>query len=584
MNSIKRLIIINILTALAFMAPALSFADPSLISPANGATGVSQSPTLVAADFTTGVPTQYLIQVSTNSSTMVPTQVFDQSVARTFATGAFTGTNATISVTNDAYSSVSTGTFVYYSSSTPKLSANTVYYWRAQTVNPFSGTWSSINSFTTGQFASTSPVNHLAISGVSIFGASNTGLANIGFTIAENNVTTGTSTNNGAYNTADWVFIKFSTMSGNDGTWNHATLTGGIVGAGATLTTPSDKKGVYLNHAIVSSYWTAGTTVTWDFGADGVDGKSAIVKVFAIAMVKVPTGSYVHNVNGGNGGSNNYGNGSEATVTGPGTVTGTGTNNLPNGAPVGWPNGYNSFYIGRYEITQGQYADFLNTIPEALASTRFASNTDAGHNMTNAGSYPSKYAAVDRNTAKNYISFLDAWTYYSWAALRPMTVMEFEKAGRDLAPDRRIYPWGTTSVPATTTYIPPNEGATAVRLYLNYNNSGSGKVMNVGRYLSGDLYRTAEQTGASPWGIADLSGNLFETAISCLWTNSVPLNGDGTTTYPITWPAPGSSAITRLGGSWANDASPIQISGRSGDSYTDQNRNYDVGTRAARTP
>ncbi|MEI7482200.1 MAG: hypothetical protein WCK75_07610, partial [Elusimicrobiota bacterium] len=332
MNSIKRLIIINILTALAFMAPALSFAAPSLISPANGATGVSQSPTLVVADFTTGVPTQYLIQVAPNAD-MSGGATFDQSVARTFATGAFTGANATISVTNDAYSSVSTGTFVYYSSSTPKLSANTVYYWRAQTVIPYSGTWSSINSFTTGKFASTSPVNHLAISGVSIFGASNTGLANIGFTIAENNVTTGTSAGLGAYNTADWVFIKFSTMSGADGTWNHATLTGGIVGAGATLTTPSDKKGVYLNHTIVSSYWTAGTTVTWDFGADGVDGKSAIVKVFAIAMVKVPTGSYVHNVNGVSGGSNNYGNGSEATVTGPGTVTGTGTNNLPNGAP-----------------------------------------------------------------------------------------------------------------------------------------------------------------------------------------------------------------------------------------------------------
>ena len=422
----------------------------TLLTPADGATGVSQSPSLnVAGNYLAGMGVQYHFQVNTAADMTSPQGDFDQTGAQLFASsGAFSGQNATISSANDAYSAVSTATFVYYSSSSVKLSANTQYYWRAR-VKPSGGSysnWSSTASFTTGQFASVSPVNHLAIGGVNLFGATDNGQMSIGFTIAENNVTTGTSTNGGAYNTADWIFVKFSTAAGADGSWNHATLTGGTVGAGATLAAASDNKGVYVNHTTNSAYWTAGATITWNAAADGIFTTPTIVKVFAVSMVKVPTGNFIYNVSNIGGSTfSNYNSGTQATITGPGTATGTGTNNLPLNAPVGWPNGYNSFYIGRYEITQGQYADFLNTIPSGLASTLHFTSVANGHNMTNTGTYPTKYAAADSNAAKNFLSFDDGWRYLSWAGLRPPTEMEFEKAGRDLSPDARIYPWGVAS-------------------------------------------------------------------------------------------------------------------------------------------
>ncbi len=506
----------------------------TLFTPADGATDVSQSPSLnVVSNYPTGAGVQYHIQVNTTPDMTSPQGNFNQNLASVFASsGAFSGGNATISVTNDAFSAVSTATFAFYSSSA-KLNANTVYYWRAR-VKPSGSVysaWSGTASFTTGTFAVASPANNLAISGVTMSGVTNPGRATISFNIAENNVSTGTSTNGGAYNTADWIFVKFSTAAGADGTWQHATLIGGTVGTGATLAAASDNKGVYLNHTINSAYWTSGVNVTWNLAADGVLFAKTYFKVFAISMVKVPAGTFYYNVENLDGVKyNNYGNGSQKIVDGPGIATGNGlTNNLPLNAPVGWPNGYNSFYIGRYEITTGQYADFLNNIPSTLASTLYYAS-----NMTNAG-YPDKYTAVNPNAPKNYLSVDEAWRYLSWAGLRPPTEMEFEKAGRDLYPDARIYPWGSST--AGETYTPPNEGGTFKKYFINFNTGG---INDVGRYMSGDVYRTPEQTGASPWGIADLGSNVMERVVTCAWVTT-PLNGDGTPTFPATWPTDGNN-------------------------------------------
>ena len=566
---------------------------PLAVAPADGAVGVSQSPALSAVDLTLGTSVQYQFQVDTlagmNSQGGSPLFDFDQSAAQLFAgAGAFSGQDTLISVADDAYSSVSTATFAFYSNSA-KLSPATPYYWRARAkpAGEGYGDWSATASFTTGRFAAQSPVNHLAISGTNLHTPTSAGTVSVGFTLAENNVTTGTSAGGGAYNTADWIFVKFSTAAGADGTWNHATLTGGSVGAGAALTAASDNKGVFLNHTENSAYWTAGTTVTWNFSADGVSfSNTAVVKVFAISMVRVPAGSFVYNA-GDIGGNSpvNYGGGVQATVSGPGTAAGDGTNNLPTGAPVGWPNGYNGFYIGRYEITQGQYADFLNTLPSASATARHEVATDYGHNITNTGTYPNKYAAVDRNAAKNYLSVSDAWSYMSWAGLRPPTEMEWEKAGRDISDtvtDARTYPWGNTE-PGTATYTPPNEGGTCIRKYMNYNyTTGCEKVLDVGRYMSGDVSRTAAETGASPWGIADLAGNVYEFILNSAYT-SLPLNGTGTAVWPLGWPAPGGAGYGLRGGSWVVVATSARVSARNNAGWPFTTRFNSIGARVART-
>lgn len=605
MNIFKRVAALSILTGLtlapvqlfaadlfpgyggAATAPsAVLFIYPRLFSgsvfPANNSVGVSQSPTLGATHLSLGTSVQYHFQVDTlpgmSSQAGLPLFSFNQVSAQSFAgQGAFSGQDTTISVSSDAYTALSTATFAFYSNSA-KLSANTLYYWRVK-VKPVGapyGAWSSTASFTTGNFAAQSPANHLAISGVTLSGATSTGTVNINFTIAENNVATGVSPGGGAYNTADWVFVKFSTMSGADGSWNHATLTGGSAGADATLTAASDNKGVFLNHTASSAYWTASPAVNWNFGADNVILAKVRVKVFAVSMVRVPLGSFIYNA-GGAGGSNfnNYGGGSPVSVAN--------ASQLPAGAPALWPNGFNSFYIGRYEITQGQYADFLNTVWSSTAAVLYEATSANGHAMTDSGTYPGKYEAIDRSAAKNYLSISDAWSYMSWAGLRPPTEMEFEKAGRDINGDTRNYPWGNTA-PNLETYTPPNEGGTCVRKYMNYNDTaGCSKVLDVGRYMGGDVYRTAPETGASPWGIADLAGNVSEFVLNCAYAN-VPLNGNGTVYWPAGWPVPGESGYGLRGGSWQDDESVAGVSSRALAGMNIPFRVSSMGARAARAP
>ena len=571
-----------------------------LLLPAAGATGVSQSPTLGAAALIAGATTQYYFQVDTlptmDSSGGNPLFSFSQGTAQSFeGQGAFSGQNSLVSVSGDAYLGVSTATFAFYANSA-KLSPDTLYHWRAS-VKPLGGgwgAWSSTASFTTGRFAAENPANHAAITGVNLSGATPEGLASIGFNIAENNVLNGVSINGGAYNTADWIFVKYSTQAGADGTWNHATLTGGSVGAGATLTAATDGKGVFLDHTAGSAYWTAGVTVTWDTAADGLYDSTATVKVFTMSMVRVPTGSFIYNAGATSAGTyNQYGGGVQATVANAAS--------LPAGAPAGWPNGYNSFYMGRYEVTQGQYADYLNTIESATATAHhYAGGGVPGQNMIyySTNPYGSRYLTSTPNAPKAVLPFSDAWAYLSWAALRPPTEMEFEKAGRDINGDGRKFPWGDTQVNAAY-YTPPNEGGTYSRNYSNYDylGSGLGQVVDVGRYMSGDIYRTPEQTGASPWGIADLSGSLQEYEFNCTYAN-VPSNGNGTLSWPANWAAgwnlpPGASSFGSTangfrGGSWFSTSAStgwyISISGRPWPSFTANHYYTDIGARAVRGP
>ncbi len=119
---------------------------------------------------------------------------------------------------------------------------------------------------------------------------------------------------------------------------------------------------------------------------------------------------------------------------------------------------------------------------------------------------------------------------------------------------------------------------------MNYNNTtGCTRVLDVGRYMSGDVYRTAAETGASPWGIADLAGNVWEFNINSSWL-FVPLNGDGTLNLPASWPVPGAATAGLRGGGWGPDASNVRVSDRYYASWALTVRSSGIGARAARTP
>ena len=367
-----------------------------------------------------------------------------------------------------------------------------------------------------------------------------------------------------------WIFVKFDTDSIAEETsgWSHATLA--TSGASANVSVSSDGKGAFIK----ASDATTNMKVIWNYTADGVvSTESARVKVMAIEMVYIPQGQFVYNAGGiGGSGTNNFGGGSQVTVDQ--------TSDVPSGASTGWPNGYSAFYIGKYEVSQGQYADFLNTIADTEASNRFSATSNNRYTITytSGNAYGSRYAASSPNRSANFISWDDAKAYLSWAALRPMTEMEFEKAARGGGSGTSTYPWGDTD-PSTTTYS--YDGTTISQYYANYKNTSSGPI-DVGHYLSGDIARTNAQTGASPYGVTDLAGNNWEHLINCAATTT-PAEGDGSLTPPASWPGASSGKGLR-GGSWYNSSGDDRVSGRYNASWTKVERNISVGVRPARTP
>ncbi|MFH1230241.1 MAG: SUMF1/EgtB/PvdO family nonheme iron enzyme, partial [Planctomycetota bacterium] len=328
---------------------------------------------------------------------------------------------------------------------------------------------------------------------------------------------------------------------------------------------------------------TAGTggntfTVRWNYGPTGNNvtiGGGTIVKICALEMVEIPTGAFYYNI-GGVGGSdyNNCGGGVQ-TLVDSATVS-------PTGAALGWPNGYTSFYSAKYEVSQQQFCDFLNTITDTTAATFYPSwaYNQSGYLITNTGTSPLTYTTAAPNRACNRLSWSDEAAYLSWTGLRPMTEMEFEKAARGTisgTTNTRVYPWGDTEPSLTTGTV---DDGTHTIYYANY--SGGSKPILVGWYLSqGYAPANREYTGASPYGVADLAGNLFEQVINCSWT-TVPSNGNGTITAPDTWPTAISNRNMR-GGDFINGAGYLRISVRSAASLWISPRDDQIGFRPART-
>jgi hypothetical protein len=142
--------------------------------------------------------------------------------------------------------------------------------------------------------------------------------------------------------------------------------------------------------------------------------------------------------------------------------------------PAAFPNGYAAFYCMKYPwITQGQYADFLNTLTAAQAKPRYWIE---GHGMAVSGGSAVKrvgtavpavrgrlgeaslpppnhtYAATDPDAMCPWISWKDAMTYAAWSGLRPMTELEFEKVvrGPEFAAPNDATPsyWGVNGMQA----------------------------------------------------------------------------------------------------------------------------------------
>ena len=114
--------------------------------------------------------------------------------------------------------------------------------------------------------------------------------------------------------------------------------------------------------------------------------------------------------------------------------------------PAGFPKGVSAFYVMKYEITQGQYASFLNSL--GTQASYFRANF-SGKNYAGArgsiGFDGKKYSAQSPQRPLNFVSWDDGCAFADWAGLRPMTELEFEKACRGGRPPiPHEFPWGTS--------------------------------------------------------------------------------------------------------------------------------------------
>jgi formylglycine-generating enzyme required for sulfatase activity len=397
------------------------------------------------------------------------------------------------------------------------------------------------------------------------------------------------------------------------GVWEHATLhsTGHQAATGSQIDIPSDGKGafIYRNANGTGNNNFTNLRLRWNYAADGVNDQNSVdIQVFAIEMVYVPQGAFF--VGSGGTESGSFTNGSwvsgatipllitsEAPLNiaqTPGSLWGTSNtgNNTIGGAgtlSAAYPKGFGSFYCMKYEISQGQYVNFLNSLTQVQANTRKHTTTSSRYAIV--GNTIGAYTTTNPYVACNFISWMDLAAYLDWSALRPMTELEFEKACRGIAtPVANEYAWGNTAATAASGI---NNAGLANEVAINptanavFGNSGTGGPLRIGSFASASSNRA--QAGATFYGIMEMSGNVYERAVTvgnadgrafnASHGNGVlSTNGHATT---ATWPGLISGEITGAlgsgfrGGDWDTAATVMLTSNRNVAAFTFTDR-FDI--------
>ncbi len=272
---------------------------------------------------------------------------------------------------------------------------------------------------------------------------------------------------------AAWVFFKARAEGSAD--WQHVRLAADKVlnpmGYGQAKGTPLEFIVPSGDDGFVGMFLRRAKEGQGDLSAHGVTAvldlaanqgiaknlKSLRIRPFAVQMVYVPKGPFYLGSGGAElNGFYKYTDGAQAIL--PYEVTSAGP--IPTGrredrlwvrirkgdlledggeVPASFPNGYSAFYCMKYGITMVQYAEFLNTLPAAQAEARYP-----GSRWKRIGEPPDYSYSAEETGGRNMgpgahgLSWADGAAFAAWAALRPMTELELEKAlrgPREPAPD-----------------------------------------------------------------------------------------------------------------------------------------------------
>jgi len=456
---------------------------------------------------------------------------------------------------------------------------------------------------------------------------------------------------------AVWIFVKRQKCGNVNNRWvhqllststnDHAAKVSGVTSTIVSVIPVEDGMGVFIKRLpdasssnppnAVGNVTTQ--TITLKLGATNPNilptsnDTQDNFKVIGIEMVYIPQGEFfigdgrATNSNNFSAGTTNQPlkiNNNIQNVTGLGSLTNY-TNAPAYGCPVplskDFPLGYNGYYMMKYELLQGQFVEYLNTLnydqqalrlkptnstsnPNSAPTVYFGNGQGTNVYINSSGIYNTKAATFATGypyLPMGYMNWQDLAAYLDWSGLRPMTEFEFEKAcrgnngGTANTPVANEYPWGNTSISNPSHSFNNNHTWTANEGTCNYLTNN---IIRAGAWATSTSNRS--QSGATYYGIMEMGGNLFEQCVGggsgYDYSGFRTTNGNGVlselgladvTGWPING-GPNSGTIMR-GGFFYNNGSTyqIQVSDRTffaGDNWNDNaNRDAGAGGRGVRS-
>ncbi|HMQ75149.1 MAG TPA: SUMF1/EgtB/PvdO family nonheme iron enzyme [Flavobacteriales bacterium] len=378
---------------------------------------------------------------------------------------------------------------------------------------------------------------------------------------------------------AAWVFVKFKLPG--DGGYTHALLepSGHVAPSGSLvepgLVQPGSAYNASTNPAVgvfirrdadgTGTFSATGVQLRWNYGAMGSAFEDIReVRVYAIEMVHINQGAF-HLGTGGTE-TNAFRNGTTgqpyqifqeggSIYIDAGQLWADGE--IEAGTlPPSFPKGYAASYMMKYEMSQQQYVDFLNSLTRTQQAARVESDISPG---TSVIAFPyvmtENTIVADRNgircdatvdpqssitfycdanangiggeaddgqwVACNNMLARDVLAYLDWSGLRLMTELEYEKACRGpLPPLVNEFPWRTTTIVAPNAYALANAFTANEGISNGYSTSagnavhGNTAAMRVGIFAANPANTGRTTAGASYYGIMELAGNQYEIVIS----------------------------------------------------------------------
>ena len=432
------------------------------------------------------------------------------------------------------------------------------------------------------------PVNKLIFTFLAIFFlatsvfSNNLQITNVTYDEGNNTLNFDISWDNAFYVNSDWqdhvyIFAKYKNSNGSSwdrvmfelsGHSDDATLmTFGI--APSSLLLDGKRLGMKAGHFSTFSSGTQGANCT-ALLADNIDFFHPSFKVFGIEMVQISNTGNDYYLGDGTS-ENRWHKGDDTTeaylweqVPSASINVGNGPDDINTTLPIGILVASISEHIFRppnnimkYEISQIQYVEFLNSLNRTAQNNRVGTDI-SGTSITDVfvmtetptvATFTRNGIRVDatlpnggpvtfycdyngngipnenddgQNIALNYLSGEDLFAFLDWSGLTPLNEMEYEQICRgSFNPVPNEFAWGTSGythafINSGPTYGTPEE-------YLNQTPLigpmvSSQNPMRCGGAATATTNRVT--SGASAYGIMELSGNVSELVISLRTANS----------------------------------------------------------------